>query len=66
MTLINIGELARLLSDKLKNSEKDIPFNEIIATRNIAAHGYFALNFEYVWDTIKVDIPDLKTKLRAY
>ena len=65
MTLINIGELARLLSDGLKSSAKDIPFKEITATRNIAAHGYHALNFEYIWDTVKISIPDLKLKIEG-
>lgn len=63
MTLINIGELVRILSDKFKESVKNIPFNEIMATRNIAAHGYHALNFYFIWDTIKNDIPDMKQKL---
>lgn len=29
------------------------------------AHGYFDLDLDVVWDTIKVAIPDLETKLRA-
>lgn len=65
MTLINIGESARLLSEEIKAKNPDIPFNEIIATRNIAAHGYQALNFNYIWDTLKTDIPDLKNKINA-
>ena len=63
MTLINVGELVRLLSEDLKKSARDIPFKEIMATRNIAAHGYYALNFNYVWDTVKTDIPELKEKI---
>ena len=63
MTLINIGEKARLLSEEFRESVPDIPYNEIIATRNIAAHGYEALNFNYIWDTIKADIPVLKEKI---
>ena len=65
MTLINIGELARVLTDDLKNKATDIPFKEITATRNIAAHGYHALNFDYIWDTVKTDIPDLEKKVKA-
>lgn len=63
MTLINIGELARFLSEEVKETADDIPFNEIIATRNVAAHGYQTLRFDDVWNTIKTDIPDLKTKI---
>ena len=64
MTLINIGELARLLSDELIKSAPDIPFRQIIATRNYAAHGYEKLRFDFIWHTIKTDIPDLKIKIK--
>ncbi|MDR1092907.1 MAG: DUF86 domain-containing protein [Clostridiales bacterium] len=65
MTLINIGELARLLSEELKAGNPDIPFNEIIATRNIAAHGYKTLRFDDIWNTVATDIPDLKRKIAS-
>ena len=65
MTLINIGELTRLLSETLKAKNPKIPFNEIMATRNIAAHGYKTLRFDDIWKTIKTDIPDLKKKIAS-
>ena len=63
MTLINVGELCRLLSEEVKTNARDIPFNEIIATRNVAAHGYQTLRFDDVWNTIQTDVPDLKMKI---
>ena len=63
MTLINVGELARFLSEELKATAKDIPFNEIVATRNVAAHGYQTLRFDDIWNTLEADIPDLKGKI---
>ena len=63
MTLINIGELTRILSEETKQAAKDIPFKAITATRNVAAHGYEELRFDYVWETVKTDIPDLKEKI---
>jgi uncharacterized protein with HEPN domain len=66
MTLINIGELARLLSEEFKENTKNIPFKEIIATRNIAAHGYKTLRFDDIFKTITTDIPDLKKKNKLY
>jgi len=65
MTLINIGELTRILSDELKQSTKGIPFKGIMAMRNVAAHGYEELRFDYVWDTIKTDIPELKVAIKG-
>ena len=66
MTLINIGELARLLSEDFKMSAPSIPFREIIATRNVAAHGYLTLKFEDIWSTIKEDIPFLRECVLSY
>jgi uncharacterized protein with HEPN domain len=44
MTLINIGETVRLLSDEFRDANPHIPYREITATRNVAAHGYQTLN----------------------
>jgi uncharacterized protein with HEPN domain len=66
MTLINIGELTRHLSEEFKNAAQDIPFKEISALRNVTAHRYEEVRFDYVWDTIKRDIPSLKTKIKSY
>ena len=63
MTLLNIGELASNLSKEFKKSNDAIPFREIIGMRNHAAHGYFALHFERIWETIQEDIPELKSKI---
>ena len=63
MTLINIGELARFLSEETKAAAPNIPFNEIIATRNVAAHGYQTLRFEDVWSTLKSDLPRLREEM---
>jgi uncharacterized protein with HEPN domain len=64
MTLINIGELTRLLSDEFKKSMPDIPFKAILALRNVAAHGYEVLRFDYVWEMVKTDIPELDEKIK--
>ena len=63
MTLINIGELSRHLSKEFKQANKHIPFKDIIGLRDIAAHGYKSLNFQRIWNTLKVDIPDLKSNI---
>jgi len=61
MVLINIGELIKLLSPQFKESVKNIPYQKIIAMRNVSAHVYFALNFGTVWNTITKSIPELKS-----
>jgi uncharacterized protein with HEPN domain len=36
-----------------------IPRNDIIGMRNKLSHGYFDVNLDIVWQTVKTDLPDL-------
>jgi len=56
----NIGELVRDLPDELKYRHPNIPWKQITAIRNIAAHGYHNLDLDIIWDAAKNDIPILK------
>ena len=60
MASINIGELAKHLSDRF---HEDYPGNELrmtARTRDVYAHGYYALSFERVYETAKDDYPRVK------
>ena len=59
MTLINIGELVKSLSDEIKTEHKSIPWRAISGMRDIAAHKYQTIRMEDVWTTITNDIPIL-------
>ena len=61
MALITIGECANHLSDEFKNQHPDIEWIQIIAVRNIAAHGYWQLNMAQIWQAVEEDIPKLDT-----
>ncbi|MDR0462199.1 MAG: DUF86 domain-containing protein [Christensenellaceae bacterium] len=63
MTLINVGELVKHLSDDFKESHNNIPFHAITALRNVATHGYLTLNFKIIWNTVNKSIPELKTQI---
>lgn len=60
MTLINIGELCGAYSEAFLKAHNQIPWKQIRAMRNIAAHRYEIINQEDVWETIKTDIPELQ------
>ena len=64
MTLINIGELVKLLSDDYKKAHDSIPWRKISGLRDVAAHGYFTLRMTDIWETVVNDIPDLSEKLK--
>ena len=40
-----------------------IPFIQIRGMRNRVAHGYFAVSLSMIWDTVQVDIPELRQQI---
>lgn len=64
MSLINIGELSKALSDDYIRQAHTTPWKEIRGLRNIAAHKYEAIRISNIWLTIKEDIPRLKSDLQ--
>ena len=60
MSLITIGECANHLSADFRERHSQTQWIEVIAIRNIAAHGYWQLNMELIWQAVEEDIPKLK------
>ena len=60
MTVINIGELVKNVSDELRNEHREIPWKAIAGMRDIAAHKYQTLRMEDVYNTVIMDFPELK------
>lgn len=65
MTLINIGELVKNLTDELKAAHREIPWRAIAGMRDITAHKYHTLRKEDVFHTCVQDIPLFKQQLIA-
>ena len=63
MTLINIGELVRHLTNDFRKENSHIPFKDVLGLRDIAAHRYKALRFDFIWNLVQNDIPDLKCEI---
>lgn len=63
MTLINIGELVKNLTDEFKETYSNIPWRGIAGMRDITAHKYQTLKMGDVWFTLQNEIPTLKDKL---
>jgi uncharacterized protein with HEPN domain len=60
MCVLQIGELTTHISTEFRMAYPDIPWQDIRGMRNIAAHHYGDFSVKYLWDTIQVDIPDLR------
>jgi uncharacterized protein with HEPN domain len=63
MTLINIGELAKHLSEGLRTANSQIPWKSISGLRDIAVHGYQTLRMQDVWVNASEDVPLLLAQL---
>lgn len=60
MNFVVIGEAVVRVSDDLKEMSSHIPWIRIKGFRNIAAHDYFGVDAEEVWQIIKNHLPQLE------
>ena len=60
-----IGEAAARLPEEIRNRTPDVPWEEIIGMRNIIAHGYFEVDLEVPWKTVRLDLPPLQQQMRV-
>jgi uncharacterized protein with HEPN domain len=65
MSLINIGELIKLLSFELRTEHKHIPWKAIAGLRDVTAHGYKTLRMDDIWLTAIDEIPRLKKAIEG-
>lgn len=57
MTLINIGELVKNITQDLKDAHREIPWRAIAGMRDVTAHKYQMLRKEDVYSTCTQDLP---------
>ena len=59
-----VGEAASQVSEDYINAHPDIPWKNMVALRNRLIHGYFDVDLDIVWDTVKSDLPPVVKMLR--
>ena len=59
-----IGEGVKNIPEFLRKKYPEIPWKDMAGMRDRSIHGYFGVKLDIVWDTAKVEIPDLKPKFR--
>jgi uncharacterized protein with HEPN domain/predicted nucleotidyltransferase len=59
-----IGEAARHIPQVVKEAYPDIPWHDIIGTRNRIVHGYDVIDQDVIWKIVQNDIPALLPQLQ--
>ena len=63
MTVINIGELVKNITDETRQEHKEIPWKAAAGLRDIAAHKYQTLKIGDVYQTVTEDFTKLREQL---
>ena len=65
MTIINVGELIKNVTDETRKQYPEVPWRAAAGMRDLAAHKYQTLRMEDVYNTAKQDFDELESKLLA-
>lgn len=60
-----IGEAATHIPEAVRAENPQIPWRQVIATRNRLIHGYLGIDNDTLWSIVRDDIPTLFDKLVA-
>ena len=60
-----IGEAAMHIPTAVRESARQIPWRQIIATRNKLIHGYLGIDNDTLWSIVRDDIPALLRELQG-
>jgi uncharacterized protein with HEPN domain len=58
-----IGEASNHISEEVKNRFSDIEWSQIVGMRDVFVHEYFGVDTRLVWEIIKNDLPEFKSKV---
>lgn len=66
LNLLVIGEAATQIANEYPifvTEHPQLPWKQIRGMRNRMAHGYFEINLDVVWDTVRLSLPELEQKI---
>ena len=60
-----IGEAATHVPDEVRQAHPQVPWRQVIATRNRLIHGYLGIDDDTIWSIVIDDLPRLSNQLVA-
>ena len=64
LNLILLGEAATHVPDEVQSRHPEVPWREMVGTRNRLIHGYPGVDDGIVWRIVSTEIPVLEPALR--
>jgi len=61
-----IGEAVYMLSKEFKEAHPEMDWTAIEGMRHVLVHGYYHIKPNQLWDTIDLDLPELKPYIEKY
>ena len=61
--LQTMTESSQRLSDDFKQRHAEIDWRAMVGFRNVITHNYLGLDLDLIWETIKKELPALRTVL---
>ena len=58
-----VGEAASHIPESMRQEHPQIPWPQIIGTRNRLVHGYDLVDYDIIWSTVVEDLPPLIAEL---
>jgi uncharacterized protein with HEPN domain len=59
-----IGEATKKLSKDFKEKYRNIPWKKMAGMRDKLIHDYLGVDLDAVWNTVEMDVPILKDKIK--
>lgn len=56
-----IGEAVKLLPETLTRKYPEVPWKQIAGMRDKLTHAYFSVDYELVWNTITILLPNFRS-----
>lgn len=61
-----IGEAATHVPDNVRAMAPDVPWRQVIGTRNRVVHAYLGIDADTVWDVVSNGLPSLRKALSRH